>query len=492
MKTSEKIKKAGGYEIVVSKRAQRVRIPITSKKNVSYRTLLVLCFATLLFALLLLQGRTEPAHAYVSIPAAAITSSPSQGPPGTTISVSGSGIVNSAGSPLTGNIVTFEYGPSSGCGGSLTFISLGSNVKLIDGTLSGTFTWPMSGTAVNTTYTVCVSISGSSPPVLSAGSFAVTGSASVSVGSSSYKVGDIMTVSGSDFPASTSVAVKLQSSDGKSSTTLGAITTRPDGSFDHDYMVPAHPTDSVVIIVTYGSGQHATSSTFTIKAKTTAKPKPTPTPVPPPPTPIPPAVLVATPTPVPAATPTAVPTNTPTPAPSPTVAPAPTPVPVVVTPTTNTASPDGRLPLILTICLGMLIALGILSLVGRVLMRRYLLPAPLPKMPPSGALPWSRSQEESQHKNTIMNDVPFTQMMPYDSPFPLGNGAFAPGPGNTPQLVPFNGPFGSGNGGLTPDPVNDPQPVPFGGPYQFSNSELSPTNVPQEPFPPNGWFAPPD
>ena len=435
-------------------------VPITSKKIVSYRILLVLCFATLLFALLLLQVRTAPALAHVSVRTAgpSITSSPSQGPPGTTISVQGSGIVDSAGNPLTGNVVTFGYGPSSGCGSSPTYIGLGSNVKLTSGILSGTLTWPTSGTTAGNTYTVCVSIIGSSPPVLPASSFMVTAPASVSVDTSSYKVGDIMTVSGSDFPDRVSVTVKLQSADGKTTATLGTIITLPDGSFDQDYVVPAHPTNAVVVIVTYGNGQKATSSTFTVNPK---KPKSTPTPTPPPPTPTPisppPVVLAATPTlaPVPTDTPTAVPADTPTPAPSPTVAPASTAVPVVVNYNTSPFGSllGGRLPLILAIGLGTLIALGILFMVGRVLLRRYLSPAPLPKMPPSGALPWSRSREESLHGNTMMNDVPFAQMMPYDSPFPPGNGEFAPGPWNS------------------------------GG---------APANVVQEPFPPNDWFAPPD
>jgi hypothetical protein len=132
----------------------------------------------------------------------------------------------------------------------------------------------------------------------------------------------------------------------------------------------------------------------------------------------------------------------------------------------------------------MVIALGILFVVGRMLMRQYLLPAPLPKLPPSGALPWSRTREESQHENTIMNDVPFALMTPKDSPFPPGNGEFAPVPENTPQPVPFNGPFGPGNASQ--------QQVSFNGPFWPSNSGFAPANVAQEPFPPTDWFAPPD
>src|SRR5712692_4974367 len=147
-----------------------------------------------------------------------------------------------------------------------------------------------------------------------------------------------VTRSGSGFPASTSVTVELQSSDGKTTTTLGNVTTDGTGSFTQDYTVPAHPLKSVVVKATAGSNT-ATSSSFTVSAKAASKPKsnpkpaPTPTPIPPPP-----VVLIATPTPVPAVmdTPTAIPTDTPTPVSSPTVAPTPTVVPVVVNHTAST------------------------------------------------------------------------------------------------------------------------------------------------------------
>ncbi len=471
-------------------------------KIVSTGMALVLCFTAGLFALL--GHRAMPAHAHASIPAAAITSSPSQGPPGTTITVTASNIPP----PVNfGTLETATFGYSSSLDSCLNPSTDVGNPNptytLPGGTFTGgTFTWPSSGTTVGTLYSVCVQINnvsgitGGTLVLACRSCFRVTGSTSVSVDSSSYKVGDTMTVSGTGFPASASITIKLQSSNGATTTTLGNVTTDNNGAFSKHYTVPAHPLNSVVAIVTYGSGQQATSSSFTVNAKAIAKPKPTPTPAPPPPTPLPPppVVLVATPTFVPAATPTAVPTATPAPAPSPPVALAPTAAPVVVTHTTNTASPGGRLPLILVIVLGMLVALGILSLVGRVLMRRYLLPAPLPNMPPSGALPWMRSQDDSLQQNTIMNGVLLGQTMPFDSPFPPGNSEFAQGRWNAPQPqpVPFNSSFGPGNGEFTPDPGNNPQPVPFGGPYQFSNSGFAPTNVPQEPFPPNDWFAPPD
>jgi hypothetical protein len=452
-------------------------------KIVSTGAALVLCFAIVLFALLMLQDRAAPAHAYASIPSASISSSPSQGAPGTTITVTGSGIPQSA-NPPTPETVTFGYSSSlDSCSPFNTDVgSPNPNFSFFNGAFTGgTFTWPTSGTKAGSLYTVCVQINGSTtggPLMLACMScFKVTGSASVSVDSSSYKVGDKITVTGTGFPTTTSVTVKLQSSDGNTTTTLGTVTTDGTGAFTHNYTVPAHPTNSVVAIVTYGSGQQATSSSFTVKAKSTAKPQSTPTPTPPTPTPIlpPPAGLLATPTPVPTVTdtPTAVPTDTPTPVPSPTVVPTPTPVRVVVNHNTSPFANvlGGRLPIVIAIGLGTLLALGLLFMVGRLLLRKYLSPAPLTNMSPSGALPWSRSQDDIPQANIMINGVPFAQTMPINSPLPPGNGGFTPVPGNAPQ---------------------QPQPVPFNGPLQPGNGGFDPANVPQEPFPPNHWFLPPN
>ena len=155
--------------------------------------------------------------------------------------------------------------------------------------------------------------------------------------------------------------------------------------------------------------------------------------------------------------------------------------------------------MVLAIGLGVLLALGILFLVGRVLLRKYLSPAPLPDVSPSAVPPWMRAQDDSIPANTMINGIPFAQTMPFNSSFPPGNGGFAPGPGDAPQPIPFNGPFGPGNGpfppgdgGFAPGPANNPQPVPLGSPFQPGNSGLAPTNVPQESFPPNDRFPPPN
>jgi len=141
--------------------------------------------------------------------------------------------------------------------------------------------------------------------------------------------------------------------------------------------------------------------------------------------------------------------------------------------------------MILAIGLGTLLVLGILFVVGRLVLHKYLLPVSLPKMPPSGALPWSRSREESLHGNMMMNDVPFARTMPYNNLFPPGYSGVVPGSSyGPPQQVPFNGPVGPGNGGVAPGPGNSPFPP--------GNSGVVPGNVAQEPFPPNDRFPPPN
>jgi len=233
---------------------------VNLSKIVSSSIALILCFAVLVFALTGLHWAVAlPAHACAT---PSIASSPTSGPVGTAVTVTGSGIVDSNCNPLSSATVTFGYSPSNNCS-SLTAVS--STATITNGSFSGTFTWPSSGTTAGTTYIVCAQISGVSG-TLAANTFQVTtssSSVSVSVDSSSYKVGDNITVTGAGFPASTSVTVEEQSANGATTTTLGNVTTDTTGAFTQDYTVPPQPLNSVVIIATAGSVK-ATSSTFTV------------------------------------------------------------------------------------------------------------------------------------------------------------------------------------------------------------------------------------
>jgi hypothetical protein len=201
---------------------------------------------------------------------------------------------------------------------------------------------------------------------------------------------------------------------------------------------------------------------------------------------------------------------------------------------------SGKLPAVLGIGLGTLLALGILFAVGWLLLRKYLAPAPPTTVLPAGTPPWLRSQDQNMMGNTMMmNGGGFAQQGAFDSPFPPGNGGFGPapdmspfGPGDggfgPPPQSPFGpsgpgdgafapvgggfgpppqspfGPSGPGDGGYAPAgsfgppqqmPFDGPtaaagtQPMPLNDPFQPVNGGFAPSGVAQEPFQPNDWFA---
>jgi hypothetical protein len=458
----------------------------------------------------LVSSNTFTVTAGSSSSSPSITSSPGSGASGSTVTVTGHNITPASGSTVS---VTFGYSTATNCN---PFTSVGSatNETVASGTFTGTFSWP-SGLTVGTTYTVCVQVGGVSGTLVG-GSFQDTASSSstptVSVDNSSYKVGDSITVTLSGFPASTTVSLTVETSGGSNAHSLNDVTTDTTGASTTVHTAPSSPTGTVKIVADAGSIT-ASSSTFTINKKSSSPapaPAPAPAAAPPPAAPVyyPPAAQAATPTPVPTDTPTPVPTDTPTPVPTPTVAAIPTPVPVVATHDNSLFANllGGKLPLVLAIGLGTLIGLGLLFVVGRLLLGKFLSPSPAPTMSPSGTTPWMGSQGDSLQGNTMMNGVPLGQTMPFDSSFPPGNGGFAPGYGSQQQ-----GPFGSGtgefapvpgtgafpplpaDGGFAPGPDNSPQPVPLGGPYQPSTSGFAPANAnQQDPFPPNNWFGSPN
>jgi hypothetical protein len=446
---------------------------------------IILCFSVLLVALLgVLLGTTSPVHAATATcPTPTAFISPQSVTSGATVTVSGSNINDGSTNctPLTGNAVSLGYSMSTDTTCSApSFIGTSTNTTWpAPGSFTSSFTWP-TGVAAGT-YIACVEISGSTPGVIVAGSIAVsgsgtTGTATVSADDTSYTVGDDITISGSGFPASTSVSLALQSSDGVTNTSLGTVTTDASGAFMQDYTVPAHPLNSVVIIATY-NGQQATSSSFTVKAKASAKPKakakPTPVPTYAPPAPV---VIAATPTsaPVPTDTPTAVPTDTPTAVPTPTLAPTPVPTPVTVSQTTSSTPFNSSLVAGVAIGMGVLIGLGLLFLVGRFVLRKYVSPAPSP----SGA---SQVQQAGLNANA---DIPFAQTMAYPP------GPSAPEPSTIQQQVSFNCPVAPGSGPFAPEPPIIQQPVPFNGPVPAGNSVFTPTGAAQQPSPPHDWFSP--
>src|SRR5215472_1316968 len=97
---------------------------------------LILCLAALvlLFTLLGVRlGTASPIHAQAMTPSISI--SPPSGQAGTTVNVSGSGIVDNTNTPLASGTVTFGYSSSSDstCS-SASYVGSGSNT-----------TWPTAG-----------------------------------------------------------------------------------------------------------------------------------------------------------------------------------------------------------------------------------------------------------------------------------------------------------------------------------------------------------
>jgi len=125
--------------------------------------------------------------------------------------------------------------------------------------------------------------------------------------------------------------------------------------------------------------------------------------------------------------------------------------------------------------MGVLLGLGLLFLVGRFVLRKYVSPDPNA----------GQAQQAGFDANA---GIPFAPTMAY----PPVNGPFAPDPATMQQQVPFNGPVPPGNGPFAPEPPTIQQQVPFNSPIPPGNSGLTPAGVAQQPFPPNDWFASPN
>ncbi len=442
-------------------------------RTVSIGAVLVLCFAALLFASLL-QSRAAPTYAQMFIPNTAM-SSPTSGPVGTVIDVTGT--IGGGTPPSIGTPVIFGYSTKIDCSGMNVAPSSSHPMLQANGSFSGWFSWP-GGAEVNVQYYVCaqannVMVAASGFEVLS------TSPPSVSVDHSSYNIGDTMVITGNDFYTSSQVTLTLESTSGNNTLILSKTPADFQGFLNVNIKAPSDIIGTVEIVATVGSGTpptlKATSDQFTIhNKKTKASAAPTPTPKPTPThTATPTAVGTATPTPAAAATatPTLAAQANPTTAPSPTVAPTPTQAPVATTTTNNTFFSNllsGKVPFVLGIGLGMVLSVGILFVGGWLLLHRPRKPTPLPYVSPNGLPPWMRSPDPYMQRSPMMNGG-----SPFDDQYPAGDGGYAPGPNYGPQQVPYNGPFGTGNA--------QPQQVPYDDPYGFGN--VQPQQVPyDDPF----------
>lgn len=259
----------------------------------------IMALALLAVASLGAQGGRAQAATSMWLAKGTMTSTPTSGPTGATIAVSGSGWQDVA----DGTVVNFGYSASSSCAANVyTPASTEQAAVVSGGSFSGWFLWPAK--TPTGLYTVCASI-GSTLAV--AGSYTVLSAAParLTISSSTFTVGQQAVVSGSNFlPPQTSVTLTLQQLSGGARIPLGTATSDANGAFSQTYTIPANPTGPVELIASAGSSNPPTLSasvTFIVYAAP-ATPTPSPAPSPPP-------GRTATPTPGQTATPASIPTQ---------------------------------------------------------------------------------------------------------------------------------------------------------------------------------------
>lgn len=239
---------------------------------------------------LLAMGSAGPALA-ASRDGGTLSSSPSSGPAGTVITVSGSGWTQLS----DGSQVALGYSQQD-CLLGYTPASNSQPGTVEGGSFSGWLVLP--GNLAPGTYKICALI-GATPTV--AGSYTLLSSASptLSISPTQVTAGQTATVTGSNFlPGGTQVTLVLQA--GNTTISLGSVTSDGQGNFTRSITIPNGLSGSAQIKASAGSSSPATLSAsvaFTIN-----------------PAPIP--VSTSMPQATPATTPSPTPTHTATPTPA--------------------------------------------------------------------------------------------------------------------------------------------------------------------------------
>lgn len=276
---------------------------------------LAFCFAAVgILCVTIYSHASVPQVRASSSDTGALSSSPSSGPTGTTISVSGSGWSQPDGTP-----VSFGYSDQASNCKTVTHVADSLSGSFNAGSFSGWLRWPL-GTALGT-YTVCATFSSTT---YNAGYFTVlsTSSPQVSISPSALKENQKVTITASNYlPSGTAVTFYWATTSHTIVRTINSATSNSAGSAQISYTVPVTSLVSGQYLVEAvgGSGQQAplfSSASFTY-SRPTPTPSPTPSPTPAPtqnPTPTMTATVTATATPsaTAGASPTAgtTPTNT--------------------------------------------------------------------------------------------------------------------------------------------------------------------------------------
>ncbi len=233
----------------------------------------VLCLTTLFYSS---THAISPAHA-TRVITGSVVSSPSSGPVGVTIAISGSGLPDPDGEQVSfGYMIAFYCSivPDSHAG------------TLLGGSFSGWLRWP-NGTPLGI-YTVCATFGSTTAP---ASTYTVlSGSApQVSISPSILTVGTQATVTGSNYyPAGTTVQLSWETVNGGVNFGISPAISTSNGSISRTFVVPTTSlaSGSYKIVAVVGGGQPPTlssSATFTYNAPVpapspTSSPGPDPTP----------------------------------------------------------------------------------------------------------------------------------------------------------------------------------------------------------------------
>lgn len=231
----------------------------------------VVCLAAFFYAAYVVS----PAHAIRGVVTGSIESSPSSGPIGATIAVSGSGWSNEDGEQ-------FSLGYMTGSNCSIVADSQVGTIQ--NGSFSGWFSWPQ-GTLLGT-YTVCATLEGTK---VKSNTYTVLSESvpQISISPTVLTAGTQATITGSNYlPAGTVVQVSWQTVNGSTDFSIPPAISDSNGSISTTFTVPTTtlPGATYMIVATAGGGQPPTLSssvTFTYNAAVnTPTPAPSPSPDP--------------------------------------------------------------------------------------------------------------------------------------------------------------------------------------------------------------------
>ena len=228
--------------------------------SVCLATSAVLCLTTLFYS---------SAHATRVTITGSVVSSPSSGPVGAIIAISGLGLPDP-----DGEQVSFGYMIASYC----SIVPDSQASTLHDGSFSGWLRWP-NGTPLDT-YTVCATF-GNTTATASTYTVLSDSAPQVSISPSLLTAGTQATITGSNYyPAGTTVQLSWETVNGSVQFSISPAISNGNGSISRTFVVPTTslPSGSYRIIAAVGGDQPPTlssSATFTYNA-----PLPSPTPSP--------------------------------------------------------------------------------------------------------------------------------------------------------------------------------------------------------------------